>query len=54
MNKSETEQILKKIAMLKRKIQKMGNSGQVELYKKKMKEVSKYFNRIINFLEKEK
>ncbi len=35
MNKSETEQILKKIALLKSKIQKMGNSGQVELYKKK-------------------
>ena len=35
MNKSETEQILKKIAMLKSKIQKLGNPGQVELYKKK-------------------
>ena len=35
MNKSETEQILKKIAMLKSNIQKLGNSGQVELYKKK-------------------
>ncbi|MFL2676101.1 MAG: hypothetical protein ACJ0G5_05320 [Alphaproteobacteria bacterium] len=54
MNKSETEQILKKIAMLKSNIQKLGNSGQVELYKKKMKKVSKYFNRVINFLEKEK
>ena len=36
MNKSETEEILKKIAMLKTKIQKIGNLGQVELYKKKM------------------
>ena len=54
MHKTETEQILKKIAMLKSKIKKLGNSGQVELYKKKMKKVSKYFNRVINFLEKEK
>ena len=52
MNKLETEQILKKIAMLKSKIKKLGNSGQVVLYKKKMKKVSKYFNRVINFLEK--
>jgi len=35
MNKTETEQILKKIAMLKSKIKKLGNSSQVELYKKK-------------------
>ena len=54
MNKSETEQILKKIAMLKSNIRKLGNSSQVELYKKKMKKISKYFNRVINFLEKEK
>jgi hypothetical protein len=35
MSKSETEQILKKIVMLKSKIEKMDDSGQVELYKKK-------------------
>ena len=54
MNKSEIEQILKKIATLRTKAQKIGNSGQIELYKKKMIKVSKYFIRVINFLEKDK
>ena len=54
MNKSETEQVLKKISLLKTKIQKIGDSGKVELYKKQMIKVSKYFNRVISFLEKEK
>ena len=54
MNKSETEKILKKIALLKTKIQKVDNSGQVKLYKKKMIKVSKYFDKVVNFLEREK
>jgi len=54
MNKSETEQVLKKISLLKTKMQKIGDSPKVELYKKQMIKVSKYFNRVISFLEKEK
>ena len=53
-NSGQIELYKKKIATLRIKAQKIGNSGQIELYKKKMIKVSKYFIRVINFLEKDK
>ena len=54
MNKDQIKIILKKIATIKNKINKISTKKETDLYKKKLLKASSYMNRVVRFLEKKK
>ena len=52
MSKDHTKIILKKISIIKSKLNKISKNTEAEFYKKKLLKVSQYMNRVIKFLEK--
>ena len=52
MSKDQIKIILKKIATIKIKINKISTKKETDLYKKKLLKASSYMNRVVRFLEK--
>ena len=54
MSKDQIKIILKKIATIKNKINKISKKKETDLYKKKLLKASLQMNRVVRFLEKKK